>query len=112
VRDIKFRAWSELDGGVMLQVGDDCGTKTGLDCCQYKNQGQDVVLMQFTGLLDKNGVEIYEGDTAESQYFDVSVVKYDDELASFVFGDICHDEALATYPENQWRIVGNIYETV
>ncbi len=65
MREIKFRAWHNYgdDGsGKMLFVGDSSGTTHPLDCCMYALQGQDVVLMQYTGLKDKNGTEIYEGD--------------------------------------------------
>lgn len=60
-REIKFRAWHSVVS-VMLEVGDEYGTSHPLDCCDYKLEGQPVELMQYTGLKDKNGVEIYEGD--------------------------------------------------
>ena len=63
-REIKFRAWHEQ--GEMLYVGDDFGTTHPLDCCRYLMDGQPVTLMQFTGLKDCNGVEIYEGICAVS----------------------------------------------
>jgi len=60
-RQIKFRAWSNGQKA-MLEVGDNYGTTHDLDCCNYFKSGQDVELMQFTGLTDKNGKDIYEGD--------------------------------------------------
>ena len=61
MREIKFRSWHTEDK-VMLQVGDKYGTTNLLDCCVYFMQGQPVELMQYTGLKDKNGKDIYEGD--------------------------------------------------
>lgn len=52
----------------MFFVGDSFGTKHPLDCCVYAMQGQPVELMQFTGLLDSKGVEIYEGDIVRLVY--------------------------------------------
>ncbi len=55
MREIKFRAWSALDGK-MYQ----CDMKE--DIQSYFKYDDGITLMQFTGLKDKNGVEIYEGD--------------------------------------------------
>lgn len=56
-RSIKFRAWSN-DVKDMFFKGDNYGTTHDTDCITYAR----VILMQFTGLKDKNGTEIYEGD--------------------------------------------------
>jgi uncharacterized phage protein (TIGR01671 family) len=64
MREIKFRAWDEkfkMMNEVIVMDFDSRKVNLHPD---YNHQSyfKDVVLMQYTGLKDKNGVEIYEGD--------------------------------------------------
>jgi len=58
MREIKFRAWDK-DRNKMYEW--DWFDGESIDCV-FKDEFSGLILMQYTGLKDKNGVEVYEGD--------------------------------------------------
>jgi len=104
-REIKFRAW---DGKVMHV---DLYEVEWLTDGSY-NINEDVRiaqngLMQYTGLKDKNGREIYEGDVVEA-YERKCTVLYADIRAMYIAHDTWN-EALVNVA-NACTVVGNIHE--
>ncbi len=65
---------------------------------------------QFTGLVDKNGAEIFEGDIVQSSSFYPSEVLYSDSQGCWLFCDliIAEDECYRIHEE--WEIIGNIHD--
>lgn len=68
-RKIKFRAWDKKDEEMF-----NCGNMRHW-LLEDAITGKDLIPMQFTGLLDKHGKEIYEGDIAATNE-EISIVKY------------------------------------
>lgn len=72
----------------------------------------DIVLMQSTGLTDKNGKEIFEGDIIDStDGFLTGVVEFREDLGMFVSNLVEYNnfERLCNVA-NSRRIIGNIWE--
>ncbi len=108
MREIKFRAW---DGKRMLDNPTFEFFNHGRDgrAVMMADENENVEIMQYTGLKDKNGKEIYEGDVVEGQkdFYPRSVIGFED--GSFVI----KQTPLAKWKVSHFelKVIGNIYES-
>jgi len=102
MREIKFRAWYDrswfTDQGLENEDKGFMMSWNELDIHHFYDD--DVKLMQYTGLKDINGKEIYEGDILKSGWGYSGVVEYDSFMFMKSEGRISDDV----------EIIGNIYE--
>ena len=118
-REIKFRAYYKMYKGiypvaeiildeesVMLITTDEHDGELDMITCGY----EDIEIMQYTGIKDKNGVDIYEGDVIEDTDYEGMKI-----TGSIVYRLGAFYIDWNTYPHSLLgigtpTIVGNIYE--
>lgn len=125
MREIKFRAW-DIENKCMRN-----NVAVGLGMVEYDlscHQPVEIMIpMQFTGLFDKNGTPIYEGDIvkyiAGKNYQTIGVVTWADDKNSFnlktyplMCAFVIHNEKENKTDKFEWdetdymEVIGNIYE--
>lgn len=108
-RIIKFRAWDKL--------AEEMQPPFSPFAVSAYNNPDNFVFMQFTGLLDKNGKEIYEGDIVTSESRDDMRVVTTNRTVSFEDGAFIATDKNGYIPLDEYHIdmknvevIGNIYE--
>ena len=111
MREIKLRAWDKLNGVMIYDITDiDFNDKTiGYSHCFQAKFPDQVELMQYTGLQDKNGKEICEGDIIDISSFGYIHQKTYVVKDVFEFGKD-YGYAIDSWEENKWKLIGNIHE--
>lgn len=111
----KFRAWDKKDK-IMWSVKQILCSRMMTE--EFFNpENENFIRMQCTGLRDKNGKLIYEGDILslygfnkkQNEEMERSVVKWDYQEASYYFGSVTsYNEDNSSF--SNIEIIGNIYE--
>lgn len=132
MREFKFRVWNikdkEWDNPAILEIFD----KSGIFRPLY-DPVENYVIQQFTGLKDKYGKEIYEGDIIKSKrwwtkpfvkdgHVDYEFIEGEEEIAQIFFGNCSFlvsfehlryddvDEITKHDVPHRLEVIGNIFE--
>jgi hypothetical protein len=108
MREIKFRAWWKYEDKWVYTV-------RGPSSTLHPNGGSFDFIEQFTGLKDKNGREIYEGDKVEDEHGFIKEVCYGNGAFYLKDHDVrywLHDYAKQDIPgiASNLKVVGTIHD--
>ena len=114
-REIKFRAWDKYNNMMFVDVhtGIDFDDGSHYKFSDFLADEDQWEVMQYTGLKDKNGVEIYECDIVKwktthkravrNEHIDF--MEWDNEGACFILMPWVHEPYAA-----EMEVIGNIHE--
>lgn len=133
MREIKFRAWDKKHNQMVLWEDIKRTNTLGAFVNNNNRDISDGILMQYTGLKDIDGIEIYEGDIVqiveyEARYdgkFDefrseviftdgcFSYMQYEEHLGcktDYCLSSVCTEDGVDSKGSHFCNVIGNIYE--
>ena len=120
-REIKFRIWADNQFYYKCLVGNTNDTDDKKYTCpvvwlddrkEWVNCDNGII-SQYTGIKDKNGVEVYEGDKVMYDYEwtepnEIGIITWNKDTASFQIKG--HIPSSSMKHLDRMKVIGNIYE--
>jgi len=117
MREIKFRAWDKINKRMLFSLGDTEGTwwypfgfEMNSKYFQKRSYSYNCILMQYTGLKDKNGKEIYEGDIVRHKDAPLEICTVIWDGGGFYARSNIEDMFYSLTNKVLIEVIGNIYE--
>jgi uncharacterized phage protein (TIGR01671 family) len=114
MREIKFRAWDKENEEWVYNPESGYIDVKQDDEIEFDYDENRIILQQYTGLKDKNGKEIYEGDIVKSENKMIVFVEWNDLDGSWHCFNKNHKFhstwTLGHFINDKIEVIGNIYE--
>ena len=121
MREIKFRAWLKNENRMITNIS---SIKLDINCIYYDNNQMfsyerasfdEIELMQYVGLKDKNGVKIFEGDIVKHIKGNTYTVEFYNGGFKLLRFNIYEGKPVSYHDFEvrrltEMEVIGNIYE--
>lgn len=118
MRELKFRAWDKVEKKMLFDADPFVIHVSGSNepLLAEKHRNEDCIFEQYTGLKDKNGKMIYEGDIVEYSWDFCGKKRKNRYVVEWLSGKVEHYpyslDSGFTLPDSVdgYTVVGNIHE--